>query len=219
MKSFDIETIPNPAMIERLPAVKPAYGNTKDPDKRAVIDAEAKQKQIDNMALSPFYGRICAASFCEGEGKTSGAVITDISDKAEINLITFILDGLVIAQTETNAICSFNGIGFDFPFAYKRAMILRIPLPAGCPPLRYWTKRYSSTPHCDLMQELSGWNNKEFVSLDEAASVILGKKKTERDYKTFTDLIKNGKQGEISDACAADALLTYELWEVVSKYL
>jgi hypothetical protein len=57
------------------------------------------------------------------------------------------------------------------------------------------------------------------VSLDEAASVILGKKKTERDYKTFPELIAAGRGKEIADACSADAALTYELWEVVQKYL
>jgi predicted PolB exonuclease-like 3'-5' exonuclease len=218
MKSFDIETIPNPSMVEKLPPPKASYGNTKDPEKRAVIDAEAKQKQIDNMALSPFYGRVCACSFAVGE-KVESSVIAEISDKDEIALIEFALGNLVVGQAETNAIVSYNGMGFDFPFLYKRAMILRVMLPERCPPLRYWTKRYSNTPHCDLMQELSGWNQAQYASLDESASVIIGKKKTERDYKTFSELITSGRGKEISDACSADAALTYELWEAVQNYL
>jgi len=59
---IDIETIPNLDVLPKMPDPDVKYGNTKDAEKRAAIDIEAKRKQQDKMALSPLTGRICA--FC-----------------------------------------------------------------------------------------------------------------------------------------------------------
>ncbi len=70
--TFDIETIPNTSMIRRLPKLEIKAGNLKDPAKIAEKEAAARAEQIDKMALSPLYGRICAWVAVEDE-KTSGA--------------------------------------------------------------------------------------------------------------------------------------------------
>jgi predicted PolB exonuclease-like 3'-5' exonuclease len=218
MKAFDIETIPNQCMVENLPPLKVAYGNTKDPEKRAVLEAEAKKGQIEKMALNPFYGRVCAYSFYSPLSTESSA-LSRATDKDEIGLIEELLNCILVGQMTTNQIVTYNGMCFDFPYVYKRAIILKVKKPDQCPSLKYWTKRYSSAPHCDLMQELASWAYGAATNLDEAAGVILGVRKTERDYKEFEGLIDAGKGGEIRAACVADAKLTYDLWAAVEKYL
>ena len=59
---FDIETIPNSGMLDRLPPVEVKAGNLKDPVKIAEKEAAAKAEQLEKMALSPLYGRVCCWS-------------------------------------------------------------------------------------------------------------------------------------------------------------
>ena len=217
MKSLDIETIPNEEMIQCLPEVEVA-ANLKDPAKIEEKRKEAKQKQINKMALNPFYGRACSYSWCCGKGK-GHVTIAAISDADEISLINSLLSLLTIAEVHTNKIITWNGMNFDFPFIFTRAAILKITMPDDVPGLRYWTKKYSQEPHCDLMQELAGWNIERRTNLDEAGRVFLGRGKTERDYKAYADLIKSG-QGEIIGADnECDAVLTWDLYEYLENYL
>ena len=218
MKSLDIETIPNIAMIDKLPAPKVAYGNTKDPEKRAVLEAEAKKDQIDKMALNPFYGRLAAYALIGLMGNMSDYLHVD-TDEDEMRLVYDLLKELRQGGTQTNPLCTFNGNNFDLPYIYKRAMILRVEMPERCPPLKYWTKRYGNPSHYDLMQELCNWAPGGYTSLDEAASVILGKRKNERDYKTYGDLIRSGNGNQVRRDSLDDALLTIELYNAVHKYL
>jgi len=215
MFSFDIETIPNEAMIDHLPEPEVKTGNLKDIEKIKAKAAEAKQKQIDDMALSPFYGRICSiATWGEYQGYD---VIDEISDAAEIELITKTLEKMSFGATQSPSVVTWNGLDFDFPFLYKRAALLKIAMPAGCPGLSYWTKRYSTVPHCDLMAVLTGWSGR--LKLDEAAANFLGEKKLGHDFSKFIELIKGGKGHEIGIYNLKDAELTFNLFTELSPYL
>lgn len=218
MKSIDIETIPNNDLIQSLPEPEIAIGNIKDPAKIEEKRKEAKQKQIDKMALSPFYGRICSFSAC-GESEKYFKVIPEISDAAEIELVSHILESLIVGAPETNRIITWNGYSFDFPFIYKRAACLKIPLPAGCPGLGYWTRKYSQNPHCDLMQELAGWQTENRVGLDEAGKQFLGVGKSEHDFTKFITMIQEGNGNEIGTYNLGDAELTYNVYNFLSPYL
>jgi DNA polymerase elongation subunit (family B) len=219
-KAFDIETIPNKALIPMLPEPEVALGNTKDPEKIKEKIAEAKQKQIDRMALSPLYGRICSMSFF-GDAPESRLYYTipEISDTAEIELINLIFAGLCVGNEETNKIITWNGTAFDFPWLYKRAAILRVAKPPACPGLRYWTKRYEAITHCDLQMEMAGWEMSRVITLNEAARTFLGKQKTERDYSTYIDLIEKGERDKIGIDNLCDTELTYELYQLLAPYL
>jgi len=82
-RALDIETMANADMVDKLPPVDVKYGNAKDPAKRAVIEAEAKQDQIDSMALSPYTGIICAYSFVGYDGDKT-EVVKDAKDEKEL---------------------------------------------------------------------------------------------------------------------------------------
>ena len=170
------------------------------------------------MGLSPFYGRICSsATFGPDGGQFK--VIPEISDSAEIELISEILQGFKIGEQETNFVITWNGYNFDFPFVYLRAALLKIPLPPNCMSLNYWQKKFSNMPHCDMMQELSGWGKEKLCGLDEAGRCFLGKSKAPHDFSKFPELIQTGKGDEIGIYNLQDAEITFELYKILNPYL
>lgn len=220
MKAFDIESVPNKAMIEFMPEPEVALGNLKDPEKIKEKIAEAKAKAIDRMALSPLYGRVCSASFY-GETTQEYKVIPEISDAAEIELLNYIFENISLGgnDAESSKIITWNGLNFDFPFIYKRAAMLRVALPAGCPGLKYWTQKYKADVHCDLMQELCSWNIQDKISLDAAGKAFLGAGKTQRDYSTYVSPIESGQGNLIGIDNLCDTKITWDLYELLSPYL
>jgi DNA polymerase elongation subunit (family B) len=219
MKSIDIETIPNMDLVASLPEPEVALGNTKDPAKVAEKIAEAKKKQIEQMGLNPFYGRICSFSSYSTE-KQYYHTIKEATDAEEINLITHILEALSIGDGSNvrNVIITWNGFTFDLPYIYKRAALLKIEMPIQCPGLKYWTRKYSSDVHIDLMRELSNWEP-HGMNLNEAGRCFLGQGKTERDYSTYAELIKTGQGDVIGRDNLCDTELTYKIYERVAPYL
>jgi predicted PolB exonuclease-like 3'-5' exonuclease len=216
MKAFDIETIPNLAMIDCLPEPE-ANGTLKDPVKIAADIAAKKQKQIDRMALSPMYGRLCCYSVF-GEHTNFFKVVNEISDSAEIELIESALNYLTIRPNDPIEICTWNGFSFDIPFLFKRAMLLKVAMPAGCPGAKYFLKKYSPSPHCDMAQELNNWSG-EIMRLDDAAGIILGEKKLPHDFTKFAEMITTGNSDEIGTYCLKDSELTYRIYQAAKRYL
>ena len=218
MIAFDIETIPNEAMIEHLPEPEVKLGNIKDPDKVALKIAEAKQKQIDSMALNPFYGRICSAAFYDPDDYQGYKTIDEISDAAELELLDYIFDRLKFTETTSPTIITWCGMSFDLPFVYTRAALLNYRLSPEAPGLQYWIKRYTHSPHCDIERILSNWGEKKH-RLDEVANAFLGESKLNHDFSKFIELIKCGKGHEIGIYNLKDAELTYKLYDKLSAYL
>jgi len=205
MRAIDIETIPNPDMVDSLPEPTVAYGNAKDPEKRAAKLAEAKVAQVDKMALNPLYGKVCAAGIC-GDGFSDSFSTTD-----EPGLIKWIFDHV------GERICTWNGNGFDLPFLYKRALLLSVPAPCS---LGKWTKRYSYDKHCDLMQIWAQWNYGSNESLDAVSAVVNGQHKAEYNYKDFPEMMKTEEgQAKIAAHALEHAELTLKLYNRMSGYL
>lgn len=208
--AFDIETMPNTSMLALLPEPEVSVGNLKDADKIAEKIAKAKEKQIADMALSPLTGRVCCAVFGNDDG-AEGKTIAAENDEQEVELIEWIMEPL-----EEYRLVTWNGINFDLPFVYKRAMILGIdPRCFGAPLLSTWTKRYSTERHVDLMQVWGNWNSQSYARLNDVARMVLGKVKIEIDFKDFPELIKTPEgRARLQGYCEGDALeLTWGLYQ------
>lgn len=231
--ALDIETVKDESVDHLFPPVDAPETEAKvlkkdTPETIAQKRCEAKkahgQKVADavkardkKMCLSPFYGRIATFAMY-GDTRNFYEVLDDLSDKAEAELVRKILENLKVGGEKVNHIVTWNGFEFDIPYIYKRAAILRVPLPDRCPVMGFWAIRYKNIPHCDLMKELSGWSYQGGMKLDDVAQRILGAGKTERDYSTYLDLIKNGQIDEIGKDNMCDAKLTYELFNHFSSY-
>lgn len=211
--AFDIETIPNSAMIEQLPEVEIKTGNLKDPAKIAEKIAEAKKEQIEKMALSPLYGRVCAFVAIDDSGTLWKSCIQNESDEDEVNVIETLFRTIAGKRA-----VSYNGNGFDLPFLYRRAVILGInPGEFGLPVLSAMTERKSKF-HIDIMNAWCGFG--QFEKLDNLARAILNDQKNDIDFKDFPELIKSEEgRDTILAYCAQDVALTMKLWNRIDGIL
>jgi predicted PolB exonuclease-like 3'-5' exonuclease len=220
--AIDIETIPNLNLIDCLPEpeLSEMPGNYK---KQETIDkwlsehphrlAAAKQKQVDKMALSPYYGRVCSVAVWGDEDKDRFTV-WDFSDDQEMMAIEFALS-FFLRDTASPSIITWNGFAFDVPFLFKRAMLLKMDIKCR---MKDYTRKYTHVPHCDMSMELGSWDER-FSGLGNAAKVILGDTKIDQDVTAFTDMIKEGRQNEIGIYNLKDAELTYRLYLAAKDYI
>ena len=214
--SLDIETVPNDTMIGLLPEPEIKIGNIKDPKKIEEKRIEAKKKQIENMGLHPETGMICSYAAYGGGikvGKVIESAPCSILYSEEISIIKEILKLL-----NNCVVVTYNGMNFDFPYIFKRAMINGIDMSDYDFVLKKFTQRYSITPHFDVMQVWSNWNREDWKSLDYLAGMLLGERKTERNYLEYLDLIKSGQQDKILIDNMCDAELTYRIFRKMEKY-
>ena len=222
--ALDIETIPNPDAVPFLPEPEVKTGNIKDPAKIAEKVREVKEAQVASMALDALTGRACCYAMVGGSAageeptryvEVLGGVVNDDTERALIQSIMRVLGG------EDCRLVTWNGIGFDLPFIYKRAMILGVdPANFGAPPLSAWTKKYSADRHFDLMQLWGGWKSGEYAKLDTVAAMVLRERKIAVDVTTFPELLKTEEGGaKLAEYCMKDTELTWRLFERFNGFL
>lgn len=212
--AFDIETIGNRSMVERMPEIDVKVGNLKDPAKIAEKIAEAKADQIDRMALSPLYGRVCAFVAMEDENAVSKECLEAETDAEEVRVIE-----AVFRAFSGKRVVTYNGNGFDLPFVYRRAVMLGIDIREfGAPTLAEMTARYNNRHHIDLMQVWCGFGN--FEKLDNIAKALLADQKIEIDFRTFPELIQTPEgRKQLLDYCQQDVNITLKLWNRIAGIL
>jgi len=219
--TLDIETIGNADAVAKMPDPKPNGRLNKDPDKIARDVAEKKAAMITKAALDPLTAQVAAFA------------LVGIKDGAEHEYVEVIEQSTICHERDLLQkifatlgydgirIVTWNGIGFDLPMIYKRAMILGVdPGNFGAPPLSAWTTRYRTDRHYDLMQIWGGW--RDFAKLDTVASIVLGQNKTEGfDVSTIAALIEQGTEGraKVAEYCLQDTRLTWELWKRFSGFM
>lgn len=204
---FDIETMPDSAMISRLPEPEVKTGNLKDPAKIAEKIAEAKTEQVGRMALNPLWGRICAFVAIDENGRRTKGCIAADSDTEEADLI-----GSIFKALAGNRVVTYNGNGFDLPFVYRRAVMLGIDIREyGMPTLAEMTARYQNKHHIDVMQVWCGYGNYE--KLDHLGRILFDNPKLEVDFADFPELIRTPEgRDTILRYCAVDVEILKATW-------
>lgn len=216
--ALDIETIGNKDAVALMPQPT-ASGRLKDPAKIAADIAEKTAAMFADAALDPLTARVaCYAIVGMNGGETAerSEIITAATDDEERGLLQGIMR---VLGTEELRLVTWNGIGFDLPMIYKRALILGVdPANFGAPPLSAWTKRYATDRHYDLMQVWGGW--RDYVKLDTVARLVLGASKAECDVTTIADLIATDEgRAKVADYCVQDTRLTWQLWNRFNGFL
>ena len=213
--TFDIETIPNTSMLDRLPKPKAATGNLKDPAKIAEKEAAARAEQIEKMALSPLYGRICCWVGADDTDKVYSDILTAETDAEETRVIESAFNLLAGSR-----IVTYNGTAFDLPFIYRRAVLLGIdPRRFGMPPLAALTARYSDArQHIDVMLAWCGYG--QFEKLDNIAAALLEDHKIVIDFHDFPKMIQTAEgRKTLAEYCVQDVLLTQRIYNRIAGIL
>lgn len=208
--AIDIETVPDLSKIDMLPEPE-IDSRLKDPEKIEAVKEKKREQQIAEMGLSPYTGRVCAYAVY-GENVSISDFISEIENENEIALISAIIAYL----REANPLVTFNGISFDIPFIYSRAMLLGVN--AAPYSVSYWSRRYSVKPHFDVRMVLSQWNSYAKGNLDFYGKMVLGEEKEEPDYTQFIEMIENGKGNEIAKSCLQHTELTFNLFQKIEPY-
>lgn len=213
--TFDIETIPNTSMIARLPKPDVKAGNLKDPAKIAEKEAAARAEQIEKMALSPLWGRVCAWVGAEDAETVHAECLTAETDTEEARIVEEAFRTL-----SKGRIVTYNGKAFDLPFIYRRAVLLGIdPREFGMPTLADLTSKYSSeNRHIDIMVVWCGFG--QFEKLDNIAAAMLEDHKITIDFHDFPKMIETQKgRKTLLDYCKQDVLLTQRIYNRIAGIL
>ena len=213
--TFDIETIPNTSMIARLPKPDVKAGNLKDPAKIAEKEAAARAEQIEKMALSPLWGRVCAWVGAEDAETVHAECLTAETDAEEARIVEEAFRTL-----SKGRIVTYNGKAFDLPFIYRRAVLLGIdPREFGMPTLADLTSKYSSeNRHIDIMVGWCGFG--QFEKLDNIAAAMLEDHKITIDFHDFPKMIETQKgRKTLLDYCKQDVLLTQRIYNRIAGIL
>ena len=188
-KTIDIETIPDRKMTKYLPEPDVKYGNLKDEAKREEKRQDAVMKQLQDMTLNPLTASVVAAVVV-GEGVVVSEILVEKKGFSEWECLDLILEHLRLTGKNNPTIITWNGTAFDIPFLYKRALIHdrilkteKKELMRNLPPLAYWSKRYTVTPHCDLPLVWGGWTaDAKYTSLESVALPLLHEEKLKVSY-------------------------------------
>lgn len=207
---FDIETISDKSIILLLPQPT-ADSRLKDSDK---IKADIERKQAENiskMGIVPTQNLICCVGYYSSESNSFDyLLLSDESARAEASLLTEFWD---IAGAHEHFI-TFNGVAFDIPTLELHSARARIR-----PSLRISRKRYAIENHLDCYAFLSDWQpkqgNLDFYS--QYFNVGEGKKgMTGLQVQGLWDL---GEYDKIIDYCLSDVRQTWEIGQIIMKYL
>ena len=215
--ALDIETIPNASCVPLLPEPDVKTGNVKDPAKIAEKIAEAKTKQIADMALDAMTGRVACVAMANDEHNTVRVLDAD-TDEAETALVQ---ETMAVLGSDGCRLVTWNGNGFDIPFIYKRALILGVhPADFGAPVMTAWTKRYNTDLHFDLMQIWGLWTTEGREKLDAVAAMVLRERKIAVDVTQFAQMLTTPEGREaIGSYCLQDTRLTWRLFKKMQGWL
>jgi len=166
---FDIESIANPAMKDRLPPIK-IDSRLKDPVKIEAAKVEKGIEQIEKMGLDKTTCLICCITTLDVETDEIQSVELDTETLDEKALLE---DFWEIAHPYSRFI-TFNGNGFDIPVLTFRSMVNGVQ-----PSVKISTKRYQIGNHVDIRALLGDWDTHAKGTLDYYSKIILGESKAD----------------------------------------
>lgn len=181
----DVETAPLPEECLRSNGLIPPFeppGNVKDPEKIEIRRLAHESKCIEDAALSPLTGTICAIGYALGDEDPEIIHVTDVvCEKAILHVFWRQIRNVINAHGQ---IVGWNLKGFDLPFLYRRSMHLGVN-----PVLLKGERGWNDNAVCDLRLWWTDGNRTGEGTLDAVSRFILGEGKT-GDGKDFHKLLK-----------------------------
>jgi len=163
--AFDIETGPAKNALSYFSRKDVKLGNLKDTAKIEAKLTEAEDEFLDKAALSPITGKVLAV------GLTDGAVHEVLTYESEKRLISETLERVSDQLMTQRPVVGWNIIKFDFPFLFKRAMMLGVPWPQHIWDLK---KGYAHSQIIDLMRYWNMGDWREMTKMDTVNRFLCG---------------------------------------------
>jgi predicted PolB exonuclease-like 3'-5' exonuclease len=205
---FDIETVPDTALGSQLLGFK---GISDEDVAKAMAFNQMQEKGTDFLPLYQHRVVAISAAWRSAEGFKIWSVGSEESDEKEI--VQRFFEGIDRYSPE---LVSWNGAGFDLPVLHYRALLHGIRSP------RYWETgdedrsfRYNNYlsrfhwRHIDLMDVLSGFQNRARAPLDAIATMLGFPGKMGMAGDKVWDSYRQGEIRKIRDYCETDVLNTY----------
>lgn len=200
---FDIESIPSQIdgiRDELAKAIEPP-GNISKADTVAAWHAEKKPALVEDAYLKTSFdggvGQAVVIGFAVGDGPAHAYSVTDLSRDAERKMIK----AFFCAVTDAGAVqfIGHNVIAFDFPFLWKRAMVLGVKPPWSFPRNpKPWGETVADTMLIwDATQRAGG-------SMDRVCRLLGIPGKGDMDGSKVWPYVQAGRMSEVADYCKAD---------------
>lgn len=172
---------------------------SKKPDKLGV-EKTAEQLFL-TTSLNGTFGRI----FCIGYILEDGTITRDVLRGDEKEILTQFWK----LAKNIDLFVGHNIFGFDFPFIYKRSIILGVK-----PRFDISFAKYRSQPIFDTMTEWEKWGSFNGPSLDTLAKILgLPSSKDEMNGSEVWTYFQNGKLDDICRYCLKDVELTRSIYQ------
>lgn len=220
--AIDIETMPDPEAVARMPEPEVKLGNLKDPAKIAEKVAEAKAAAIEKAALDPHFARVLAIGTAVRDGERINADVAVLDrefmlDQAERYLLARFWDR--VRSHPDNRFATFYGSRFDIPFLYRRSLLLGVrPARIDCHPYRV---AEADAEHLDVREALIASECGECHprTLQWYAAAVLGEVCPYNEDKTkLAEIWQAGNDEQIKTLCGWDVATTLRLAEVIHQY-
>jgi hypothetical protein len=206
--AFDIETVPDVSLGRRL------YGLEGIPDEDVAKAMTFQQMQTAGTEFLPLYQhRIVAISVVMRRQDELKVWSLGTPESDEHDLVKRFFDGI---DKYTPGLVSWNGGGFDLPVLHYRALLHKVVS------RRYWDigdedrdfrfNNYLSRfhwRHIDLMDVISGFQNRGRAGLDDIAVMLGLPGKMGMEGSKVWDAYQQGGIVQIRNYCETDALNTY----------
>jgi predicted PolB exonuclease-like 3'-5' exonuclease len=206
--AFDIETIPDTDLGRRL------YGLDGIPEEDVAKAMAFRQMQIAGTEFLPLHQqRVVAISVVMRRQDELKVLSLGTPESDERDLLRRFFDGL---DRYVPCLVSWNGSGFDLPVLQYRSLLHKVVA------RRYWDtgdedrefrfNNYLSRfhwRHVDLMDVMSGFQNRGRAALDEIAVMLGFPGKMGMDGSQVWDAWRAGGIVDIRNYCETDALNTY----------
>ena len=207
---FDIETIPS-----QIAGIRDDIAKTIDPpgniSKAETITAwhaEKKPALIEDAYLKTSFdggvGQVVVIGFAVGDKPVHSYAVTDLSHDAERK----VLEDFFCAVMDAGAVqfVGHNVIGFDFPFLWKRAMVLGVKPP--------WIFPRNPKPWGDTVADtMLLWDATQRAggSMDRICRLMGIAGKGDMDGSKVWSYVQEGRLEEVADYCRDDVERTREM--------
>ena len=226
--AFDLETIPNQLLPEGCkPEFDPEsvkYGNTKDPVKMQAKEDAEREKFNDalskKMSLDPSLCSVCTFGMAKKTGEeffVNAYQLTGDDEDDDFEAISLAINTITDAYRERIPLISFNGLGFDLPVLFFRAIAQDIPIDSEM--WRQINRRYANPHHYDLMQILAGWDKQRWKGQDFYAKLFGFDGKGDFDGSMVWPAYQAGDFETIEDYCKKDVIMLSKIFDRVEPWI